>query len=271
MRSLPQARAFCQHFLTMHLMGDAMDILLEGQGLTRRFQKKGQTIEAVHKVSFSLQKGTALGIVGASGSGKSTLARMAAGLLLPSEGELLFHGSPLKRKEGLHHLWKRLQMIFQMPRESFDPRWTLEESIREGLSERGAAAEQNVREAAEACQLPLKILAKKPYEVSGGECQRAAIARALVLKPEILVCDEITSALDPLVQREIVELLIALKKEKRLSFLFVSHDISLTERFCDALLIMHQGICVEQGAMEEILRHPKDSYTLRLLEAAGVG
>ena len=111
-----------------------MDILMEGRGLTRRFQKKGQTIEAVHEVSFTLQKGTALGIVGASGSGKSTLARMAAGLLLPSEGKLLFHGSPLEGKKGLSHLWKRLQMIFQMPRESFDPRWTLEESIREGLS-----------------------------------------------------------------------------------------------------------------------------------------
>lgn len=163
-------------------------------------------------------------------------------------------------------------MIFQMPRESFDPRWTLEESIREGLSEQGiqgAAAEKSARKVAEACQLPLKILSKKPHEVSG-ECQRAAIARALVLKPEILVCDEMTSALDPLVQQDIVELLIALKKEKQLSFLFVSHDISLTERFCDTLLIMHQGICVEQGSVEDILRHPKDSYTRRLLEAAGV-
>ena len=98
-----------------------MEILLEGRGLTRRFQKKGQTIEAVHEVSFTLQKGTALGIAGASGSGKSTLARMAAGLLLPSEGKLLFHGSPLEGKEGLRHLWKQLQMIFQMPRESFGP------------------------------------------------------------------------------------------------------------------------------------------------------
>lgn len=251
-----------------------MEILLEGRGLTRRFQKKGQTIEAVHEVSFTLQKGTALGIAGASGSGKSTLARMAAGLLLPSEGKLLFHGSPLEGKEGLRHLWKQLQMIFQMSRESFDPRWTLEESIREGLSEQGvqgAAAEQNVRQAAEACLLPWKILAKKPHEVSGGECQRAAIARAIVLKPEILVCDEMTSALDPLAEQGIVELLIALKKEKRLSFLFVSHDIALMEQFCDTLLIMHQGICVEQGAVEEILRHPKDSYTRRLLEAAGVG
>lgn len=248
-----------------------MDILLEGRGLTRRFQKKGQTIEAVHEVSFTLQKGTALGIAGASGSGKSTLARMAAGLLLPSEGKLLFHGSPL---EGTCQLWKQLQMIFQMPRESFDPRWTLEESIREGLSEqgvKGTEAGQNVREAAEACRLPLKILAKKPHEVSGGECQRAAIARALVLRPEIFVCDEMTSALDPLVEQDIVELLIALKKEKQLSFLFVSHDIALMEQFCDALLIMHRGICVEQGAVEEILRHPKDSYTRRLLEAAGVG
>lgn len=248
-----------------------MDILLEGRGLTRRFQKKGQTIEAVREVSFTLPKGTALGIAGASGSGKSTLARMAAGLLLPSEGKLLFQGSPL---EGTRQLWKQLQMIFQMPRESFDPRWTLEESIMEGLSEKGVQgteAPKIVREAAEACQLPLEILAKKPHEVSGGECQRAAIARALVLKPEILVCDEMTSALDPLVEQDIVELLIALKKEKQLSFLFVSHDISLMEQFCDTLLIMHQGRCVEQGSMEEILRHPKDSYTRRLLEAAGVG
>lgn len=247
-----------------------MDILLEGRGLTRRFQKKGQTIEAVREVSFTLPKGTALGIAGASGSGKSTLARMAAGLLSPSEGELLFHGSPL---EGTCQLWKRLQMIFQMPRESFDPRWTLEESIREGLAEQGvqgADAVKSVRQAAEACRLPLEILAKKPHEVSGGECQRAAIARALVLRPDILVCDEMTSALDPLVEQDIVELLIALKKEKQLSFLFVSHDISLMVRFCDTLLIMHQGRCVEQGSMEEILRHPKDSYTRRLLEAAGV-
>lgn len=91
-----------------------------------------------------------------------------------------------------------------------------------------------------------------------------------MLKPEILVCDEMTSALDPLVEQDIVELLIALKKEKQLSFLFVSHDIARMEQFCDTLLIMHQGRCVEQGSMEEILRHPKDSYTRRLLEAAGV-
>lgn len=91
-----------------------------------------------------------------------------------------------------------------------------------------------------------------------------------MLKPEILVCDEMTSALDPLTQQDILELLIALKKEKQLSFLFVSHDISLMEQFCDTLLIMHQGRCVEQGSMEEILRYPKDSYTRRLLEAAGV-
>lgn len=91
-----------------------------------------------------------------------------------------------------------------------------------------------------------------------------------MLKPEILVCDEMTSALDPLAEQDIVELLIALKKEKQLSFLFVSHDIALMEQFCDTLLIMHQGRCVEQGSMEEILRHPKDSYTRRLLEAAGV-
>ena len=223
-----------------------MDILLEGRGLTRRFQKKGQSIEAVHEVSFRLEKGTALGIVGASGSGKSTLARMAAGLLLPSEGKLLFHGSPLEGKEGLGHLWKRLQMIFQMPRESFDPRWTLEESILEGLSEQGvqgAAAEQNVRMAAEACQLPLKILSKKPHEVSGGECQRAAIARALVLNPEILVCDEITSALDPLVQQDIVELLIALKK--RNSFRFSSSVMISRSR---SGFVTHSSLCIREYA-----------------------
>lgn len=245
-----------------------MDTFLEARHLGRRFMKEGHTVSAVEDVSFSLFRGECLGIAGASGSGKSTLARMACGLLPPSEGELLLEGSPVSFKER-KKLYQKMQMVFQLPRESFDSRMTLGQSVMENLHSR--QGKKGNREEMERlfmdCGLPVEMADKYPHEVSGGECQRAAIARALASRPECLVCDEAVSALDMEVQKGILDLLMKLKTEKGLTLLFISHDLAVISYLSDRVIIMEQGKIVEQGKTESVIRHPQHPYTKKLLAA----
>lgn len=245
-----------------------MDTFLEARHLGRRFMKEGHTVSAVEDVSFSLFRGECLGIAGASGSGKSTLARMACGLLPPSEGELLLEGSPVSFKER-KKLYQKMQMVFQLPRESFDSRMTLGQSVMENLHSR--QGKKGNREEMERlfmdCGLPVEMADKYPHEVSGGECQRAAIARALASRPECLVCDEAVSALDMEVQKGILDLLMKLKTEKGLILLFISHDLAVISYLSDRVIIMEQGKIVEQGKTEDVIRHPRHPYTKKLLAA----
>lgn len=245
-----------------------MDTFLEARHLGRRFIKEGHTVSAVEDVSFSLFRGECLGVAGASGSGKSTLARMACGLLPPSEGELLLEGSPVSFKER-KKLYQKMQMVFQLPRESFDSRMTLGQSVMENLHSR--QGKKGNREEMERlfmdCGLPVEMADKYPHEVSGGECQRAAIARALASRPECLVCDEAVSALDMEVQKGILDLLMKLKTEKGLTLLFISHDLAVISYLSDRVIIMEQGKIVEQGKTESVIRHPQHPYTKKLLAA----
>lgn len=245
-----------------------MDTFLEARHLGRRFMKEGHTVSAVEDVSFFLFRGECLGVAGASGSGKSTLARMACGLLPPSEGELLLEGSPVSFKER-KKLYQKMQMVFQLPRESFDSRMTLGQSVMENLHSR--QGKKGNREEMERlfmdCGLPVEMADKYPHEVSGGECQRAAIARALASRPECLVCDEAVSALDMEVQKGILDLLMKLKTEKGLTLLFISHDLAVISYLSDRVIIMEQGKIVEQGKTESVIRHPQHPYTKKLLAA----
>lgn len=245
-----------------------MDTFLEARHLGRRFMKEGHTVSAVEDVSFSLFRGECLGVAGASGSGKSTLARMACGLLPPSEGELLLEGSPVSFKER-KKLYQKMQMVFQLPRESFDSRMTLGQSVMENLHSR--QGKKGNREEMERlfmdCGLPVEMADKYPHEVSGGECQRAVIARALASRPECLVCDEAVSALDMEVQKGILDLLMKLKTEKGLTLLFISHDLAVISYLSDRVIIMEQGKIVEQGKTESVIRHPQHPYTKKLLAA----
>ena len=245
-----------------------MDIL-QVNHVSKMFKKENQTIEALRDISFSVKEGETLGLLGGSGSGKSTLARIIAGLLLPDQGTIQVG------KQGAKNLERkklpRLQMIFQSPRASFDPRWTLGKSLMEGLLQTGLSANEAKKEVVMAlsrCQLSEDYMSKYPHQVSGGECQRASIARAIACKPDILICDEITSALDATIQKEILELLLQLKKEEHLTLLVITHHMGLAQKLCDTLLILHHGHMVEYGNTDTVIHHPVALYTKKLLEAA---
>ena len=161
-------------------------------------------------------------------------------------------------------------MVFQMPMESFDPRCTLGDGIGECLRNMGISrteTRRKVEELLERCGLEKEYADRYPYQVSGGQCQRAAIARALAVNPSILICDEATSALDVTVQKQIMELLQKLKKENQLSFLFICHDLALVQLFCDRVIVMHDGHVEEEGTPEEIIEHPKTEYTEQLIRS----
>lgn len=169
-------------------------------------------------------------------------------------------------------IYRKMQMVFQTPTDSFDPRRTLGDGIGESLRNCGMTRHDADAQAArllERCGLPASFAGRYPHEVSGGQCQRAAIARALAVKPKVLICDEATSALDVTVQKEILELLNELRCEQgtALSILFICHDISLVQQFCDRVLVMYHGDIVEQGAPDAVIYHPQNDYTKRLIDS----
>ena len=250
-----------------------MSILLEAEHLTKTFTQRGKNpFKAVNDVSFTLKKGETLGIVGESGSGKSTIAKLLTRLTDITEGTLKFEGKDITRlkQSQLKEVYGDIQMVFQNPVGSFDPRRTLGDGIGESLRNRGmkkADVEKRVAELLEQCGLEKEYAKRYPHEVSGGQCQRAAIARALAVEPKVLICDEATSALDVTVQKQIMELLMKLKKEKQLSFLFICHDLALVQLFCDRVIVMHDGHVEEEGTPEEIIEHPKTEYTEQLIRS----
>lgn len=248
--------------------------LLQAEHLTKVFPRRGAgTLDAVRDVSFSLCQGEALGIVGGSGSGKSTLARLVTRLIDPTAGRIFLDGRDITRAKGraLRPVCRSIQMVFQSPADSFDPRQTLLTGVAEPLRNAGlsrAGAEARALALMEQCGLAPDLAGRLPRQVSGGQCQRAAIARALAIGPRLLVCDEATSALDVTVQGQILDLLQSLRTECGLAFLFISHDLALVERFCSRVLVLHDGCAVEQGPVEQILSRPQHPYTRALIEAA---
>ena len=252
-------------------MTDGM--LLYVENLTKVFSRKGQPdVTAVRDVSFVLAPGERLGLIGESGSGKSTVARLITRLIAPTGGHIFFDGEDIADARGpaLRALYRKVQMVFQSPRESFDPRRTLGDGIGESLGNAGMPADE-VREEVgrllEACGLSPDFAARYPHEASGGQAQRAAIARALAIQPKLLICDEATSALDVTVQSEIVTLLDELTRNRGMACLFICHDIALVQSFCSRALVMKDGAIVEEGAPDDLVCAPKTDYTKMLIES----
>lgn len=248
------------------------EIILQAKNLKKIFVSGKKSTTAVDDVTFELKRGECLGIVGESGSGKSTVAKMITHLEAVTEGHVLFKGQDITRARGkdLRKIYQDIQMVFQMPMESFDPRCTLGDGIRESLRNMGISrmeTKKQVENLLERCGLDAEYASRYPHQVSGGQCQRAAIARTLAVDPEILICDEATSALDVTVQKQILELLKELKQEKNLSFLFISHDLALVQDFCDRVIVMKDGKIVEQGETERIIAHPRMEYTKKLIDS----
>ena len=248
------------------------DLILEAKHLKKVFRTGKKRFMAVEDVSFALHRGECLGIVGESGSGKSTVARMLTRLTDVTDGEILFLGKDITRAKGkdLREIYRNMQMVFQMPAESFDPRCTLGNGIGESLRNSGMEkneVKKRVCQHLSTCGLEPEFAKRYPHEVSGGQCQRAAIARALAVEPKLLICDEATSALDVTVQKQILELLIKLKEQQNLSFLFICHDLALVQAFCDRVVVMHQGKAAETGTPDAIIHRPETEYTKKLVES----
>ena len=252
-----------------------MKKVLEVNNLTKVFRGKDkQDYTAVSHIDFCLYEGECLGIIGESGSGKSTTVNMITRLIEPNDGNITLEGEDITYIKGKHlrNIYKKMQMVFQSPIESFDPRCTLGDGITESLRNNGFSKKEAIKTAIKVlkqCGLDESFMDRYPHEVSGGQCQRAAIARALAVGPSVLICDEATSALDVTIQKEIIELLNTLRENHgaKLSILFICHDLALVQNICDRVLVMHDGVIVEQGNPDEIVKNPKDDYTKKLIES----
>ncbi|MBY6410893.1 ABC transporter ATP-binding protein [Rhodococcus sp. BP-252] len=247
--------------------------------LTKQFKLRGGSpfksslFTAVKDVSFTVQRGTTTAIVGESGSGKSTVAQMVLGLLEPTEGSVKFDGrdvAGLGNKEAFAFR-RRVQPIFQNPYGSLDPMYSIYRTIEEPLRTHRVGTkkerEARVRDLLDKVSLPASVMRRFPNELSGGQRQRVAIARALALQPEMVVCDEAVSALDVLVQAQILELLNDLQSELGLTYLFITHDLAVVRQIADDVLVMRSGEIVEAAKTDEVFDNPKQEYTQRLLAA----
>lgn len=251
-----------------------MEPILQVKELTKIFSQTGkQDFCAVDHVSFRVMPGQILGIVGESGSGKSTIARLVTRLEDATAGQILLDGQDITNCKGrqLIPVYSKVQMVFQTPTGSFDPRRTLGDGICESLRNKGvskADCERKARKLLAQCGLSEDFIHRYPHTVSGGECQRAAIARALMADPKLLILDEATSALDVTVQKQIMELLQQLHREKGLTYLFICHNLALVQQFCDQVIVLYEGRIVEQGTPEEVISHPESEYAKRMVDAA---
>lgn len=247
--------------------------LLKVDKLNKTFRGSGdQEFHALKEVSFTVDEGECVGIIGESGSGKTTVANIVAGFLPATSGSVVYDGVELTAKRCKRSARDTMQMVFQNPMNSFSPRMKLGTGIREGLRYQAASLskaeqEKSVDQAMERVGLPLSYKGKYAFEVSGGEAQRAAIARAILIHPKFLLCDEITSALDAEIQDQLMDLLLELKKEINMSLLFISHDIKLVRDFCDRAFVLQDGVVVEEGEVEKLYSHPENDYTKRLVNA----
>ena len=250
-----------------------MQTLLRVEHLTKDFSSHGGgTYRAADDVSFSLGYHEKMAVIGESGSGKTTLARMITRLTDATGGQIFLEEENITQAKGrnLRNIYQKMQMVFQMPVDSFDPRRRLGDGIAESLISRGmkkAEAWEEAERLLGECGLDKEFLTRYPHEVSGGQCQRAAIARALAIQPKLLILDEATSALDVTVQKEIIGLLDSLQEDREMSYLFICHDLALVQAFCDRMIVMQKGKIVEEGTTDQVIRHPKHAYTKMLMDS----
>jgi peptide/nickel transport system ATP-binding protein len=238
------------------------------------FSKTKSVVKAVNDVSFQIRKGETLGLVGESGCGKTTLSRMLLGLIPASEGHIIFKGKDLcsLSKSELRDMRKEMQIIFQDPYSSLNPKHTIGDSIMEpmmtfGLFDSHKKREQKAIELLEKTGLGAEHLKRYPHEFSGGQRQRIVIARALACEPSFVVCDEAVSALDVSVQAQVLNLLNDLKRDYALTYLFISHDLSVVYHISDRIMVMNKGAVEEIGTYNEVFLSPKSEYTRKLLAA----
>lgn len=289
------------------------DVLLRAENIRKVFPLKARAdLTAVNGVSLEIKNGETVSIVGESGSGKTTLVRILTRLLDPTEGRIYLEGQDITNlsDKKLRPIYQKMQMVFQDPRGSFDPRRSLGSGIEETIlnfasldgyqqekqeknqedkqaknqedkqvnkqaGQQGKRSRKALKLYAQSrCKtllrklgLPEEIRNRYPHEVSGGQCQRAAIARALAAEPKLLILDEATSALDVTVQKEVMDLTEELKKEFGLTILMITHDIALAAEYSDRLLVMQEGRIVEEGKAEDVIWHPKCDGTKRLLDS----
>jgi peptide/nickel transport system ATP-binding protein len=250
---------------------DKEDIQLKIDKVTARYP--GTSIDVLKNINIEIIKGKTVAVVGESGSGKSTLARVITGLLPPSQGSVKFHGRELtaqlrnRPKKDL----QSIQMIYQMADVAMNPRHKIKDIIGRPLEfylgVKGKAREQRVLDLLQHIELPEEYGERYPAQLSGGEKQRVCIARALAAEPELIICDEVTSALDQLVAEGILDLLLNLQKELNVSYLFITHDLATVKAIADEIVVMYQGAVVEQGTKAEILTPPYEPYTELLLSS----
>ncbi|MBO1770348.1 ABC transporter ATP-binding protein [Agrococcus sp. TF02-05] len=249
------------------------DVIVEFENVTKEFHVRGrrEPFKAVDDVSLSVPRGKTVSIVGESGSGKTTTARMLLKAFEPTSGTIRFEGKDVfaLSREEQKQFRQRVQPVFQDPYSSLNPMFTIERIIEEPLSFYGKGSkrerEQRVRELLDQVSLPTDMARRYPSELSGGQRQRVAIARALALSPDVIVCDEPVSALDVLVQDQILRLLGDLQRELGLSYLFISHDLAVVRLISDYVAVMQNGRLVEAATSEEIFTNPRDPYTRKLL------
>ncbi len=250
--------------------------ILEVRDLTKTYPGKAGPVHAVKGISFDIKAGQSLGLVGESGSGKSTTSEMIVRLQDPTSGAILFEGRDIASTPAArfmrHPVRREIQMVFQDATESLNPRDTAGSAIAEPLARiagmRGARLSARVSELAELVRLPQALLGRFPHQLSGGQKARVGIARAIALEPKLLILDEPTAALDVSIQAVVLNLLVDLRAQMGMSYLFVSHDLNVVRLLCDEVLVMKQGEIVDHGPTAEIMDSPTHRYTRALIEAA---
>ena len=250
------------------------DTILEVKNLTKYFKTKRGMLHAVDDISFKLERGKTLGLVGESGCGKSTTGRTILRLIEPTSGEIIFEGKDINKLNSreLRHARKDMQLIFQDPYSSLDPRKTVSQIIAEPLTTNKILTnkedvDRRVAELMELVGLAPRLFNTYPHELDGGRRQRIGIARALALEPKFIICDEPVSALDVSIQAQILNLLKELQEKMGLSYIFITHDLSVVNHFSDDIAVMYLGKIVEKAPSEELFANPVHPYTQALLSA----
>ncbi|WP_394894612.1 dipeptide ABC transporter ATP-binding protein [Bifidobacterium longum] len=269
------ADALLDHHIAGESMLEKSEHIITVDHLTKEFKlpRKKEMFKAVDDVSFSVKRGTTLAIVGESGSGKSTVANMVLHLLKPTSGKVFYEGrdtSTFKAKDLLGFR-RHVQPVFQNPYGSLDPMYSIFRSIEEPLRIHKIGDSKwranRVKELLDMVEMPASVMGRYPNELSGGQRQRIAIARAMALDPDVIVCDEAVSALDVLVQDQVLRLLNDLQAEKGLSYLFITHDLAVVRQIADEVVVMQHGKLVEHATTDEVFDHPQKQYTRDLLDA----